>query len=180
MQPSAKTVCGLKQLLLGFFDRQSRVLFSCPRGTNTLKDLPNAAPTDTNAAGRQALTQAVSVASGATAEESASNKRKRDEPRGELGKRFKVSDMDRISAVKRLCALATHSNSLTQIKRQRFIGSLGLFETLCNFMRTGSDMLQYMLSVCLSFYLSAFCGVCVCVCVYVCVSGDKMPSLCAL
>jgi len=66
-----------------------------------------------------------------------------DEVRGEWGKRFKVSDMDRISAVKRLCALATHSNSLTQIKRQRFVGSLGLFETLCNFMRTGSDMLQY-------------------------------------
>jgi hypothetical protein len=52
-----------------------------PRGTNTLKDLLNAAPTATNAAGRQALTQAASVAPEATAEERASNKRKRDEPR---------------------------------------------------------------------------------------------------
>ena len=52
-----------------------------PRGTNTLKDLLNAAPTATNAAGRQALTQAASVAPEDTAEERASNKRKRDEPR---------------------------------------------------------------------------------------------------
>lgn len=66
-----------------------------------------------------------------------------DEIRGEFGKRFKVRDADRISAFKRLCALATHPSAAEQNKRARTIGGQDLFESLCTYMKSGSDIMQY-------------------------------------
>jgi hypothetical protein len=66
-----------------------------------------------------------------------------DQIRGEFGKKTEVRVGDRISACKRLCALATHSNPAEQNKRSRYIGTLDVFGALCGFLKTGSDALQY-------------------------------------
>jgi hypothetical protein len=66
-----------------------------------------------------------------------------EEIRGDFGKRYKVRDVDRVAACKRLCALATHDNPSEQKKRAQKIGSLDTFEALCNYMKTGPDALQY-------------------------------------
>ena len=66
-----------------------------------------------------------------------------DEIRGDFGKRFRVRDVDRVSAFKRLCALATHPNAAEQNKRARTIGERDLFEALCTYMKSGNDVMQY-------------------------------------
>eukprot|EP00802_Teleaulax_amphioxeia_P001872 Tamp_01874.p2 GENE.Tamp_01874~~Tamp_01874.p2 ORF type:complete len:702 (+),score=139.05 Tamp_01874:158-2263(+) len=66
-----------------------------------------------------------------------------EEIRGEFGKKTQVRVGDRISACKRLCALASHGNPSEQNKRARYIGTQHVFEVLCGFLRTSPDALQY-------------------------------------
>ena len=60
-----------------------------------------------------------------------------------FGKRFKVRDVDRVSACKCLCALASHDSATELEKRGRYIGSLDLFRALSRYVKSGPDALQY-------------------------------------
>lgn len=66
-----------------------------------------------------------------------------DEIKGDFGKRFKVRNVDRIAALKRICALATHTNASEQNGRARTIGCHDLFQALCNLVKDGHDVMQY-------------------------------------